>query len=158
MPKVEKGELRVPAIKNGSVIDHIPVEDLPKVVHLLDLFDLEYPLTIGYNFKSSKLGKKGIIKVEEKLFSPEEVNMIALVSPDVVINTIQNYEVVEKMKVHLPSEVTGLVRCTNPKCITNNEPMKGRFTVLDEEKGVLRCYYCMRKIERQEILLIKDTL
>lgn len=157
MPKIEKGELRVPAIKNGSVIDHIPVEDLPKVVHLLDLFELEYPITIGQNFKSAKLGRKGIIKVEEKLFSPEEVDMLALVSPEVVINTIQNYEVVEKIRVHLPSEIVGLVKCPNPKCITNNEPMVGKFEVLDAEAGQLQCEYCMRKIERNEVKLIKEN-
>lgn len=157
MPKIEEGKLRVPAIRNGSVIDHIPVEKLHKVVYLLDLFELEYPITIGHNFKSSKLGSKGIIKVEDKFFTPEEVNMLALVAPDIVINTIQDYEVVSKLRVQLPSEVKGLMKCTNPKCITNNEPMQGKYVVLDAEKGLLQCHYCMRKIERGEVILLKDN-
>lgn len=83
MARIEKGELRVQAIKNGSVIDHIPVHKLQKVVHLLGLFELSYPFTIGQNYLSKKLGRKGIIKVEEKHFTREEVNMLALVSTEI---------------------------------------------------------------------------
>lgn len=156
MPKIEEGKVRVPAIKDGSVIDHIPVMHLPKVVHLLELFALEYPVTIGNNFRSKKLGRKGIIKVEEKFFTPEEVNMLALVSPEIVINSIRNYQVVEKIKVQLPHEIRGLVKCTNPKCISNNEPMEGCFEVIDPQAGLLQCTYCNRKIERSEVVLIKE--
>lgn len=153
MAEIEKGKLRVQAIKNGSVIDHIPVEKLRKVVKLLRLFDLEYPFTIGQNYRSEKLGRKGIIKVEEKHFTPEEVNMLALVSTEVVISVIRDYQVVEKIKVGLPREINGLVKCTNPKCITNNEPMKGHYHVVDQQNGVLKCHYCNRKIEREEIII-----
>lgn len=153
MAEIEKGKLRVQAIKNGSVIDHIPVEKLQKVVKLLRLFDLEYPFTIGQNYKSQKLGRKGIIKVEEKHFTPEEVNMLALVSTEVVISVICDYQVVEKIKVDLPEEINGLVKCTNPKCISNNEPMKGRYHVINKQEGILKCHYCNRKIEREEIVI-----
>lgn len=153
MANIEKGELRVPAIKDGSVIDHIPVEKVEKVVRLLGLFDLDYPITIGRNFRSSKLGRKGIIKVEEKHFTYDEVNKLALVAPEVVINVIKDYEVVEKIKVALPDRLENLVKCPNAKCITNNEPMKSDFKVLDKEKGILQCKYCNRKIEREEVEL-----
>ncbi|MBR8702991.1 aspartate carbamoyltransferase regulatory subunit [Porphyromonas levii] len=153
MARIEKGELRVQAIKNGSVIDHIPVDQLQKVVHLLGLFDLPYPFTIGQNYLSKKLGRKGIIKVEEKHFTHEEVNRLALVSTEVVISVIRNYEVVEKIKVALPDQVKGLVKCTNPKCISNNEPMQGLYHVTDKAKGTLKCHYCNRKIEREEIII-----
>lgn len=156
MANIEKGELRVPAIKNGSVIDHIPVKDLPKVVRILNLFDLPYPITIGQNFLSEKLGRKGIIKVEQKHFTPEEVNTLALVSPEVVINVIRDYEVVEKIRVSLPDMVEGMVKCTNPKCISNNESMPGLYKVIDKVNGVLKCHYCTRKIERDEITLVKE--
>lgn len=156
MANIEKGELRVPAIKNGSVIDHIPVKNLPEVVKILGLFNLPYPITIGHNFLSEKLGRKGIIKVEQKHFTPEEVNTLALVSPEVVINVIRDYQVVEKIRVRLPDVVKGMVKCTNPKCITNNEPMKGVYEVIDKTNGVLKCHYCNRKIERSEIILVKD--
>lgn len=153
MAQIEKGELRVQAIKNGSVIDHIPVDQLQKVVQLLGLFDLPYLFTIGQNYLSHKLGRKGIIKVEEKHFTPEEVNMLALVSSEVVISVIRDYQVVEKIKVSLPDQVEGLVKCTNPKCISNNEPMKGLYRVVDKANGTLKCHYCNRKIEREEIII-----
>lgn len=153
MKKIEEGKMHVPAIKNGSVIDHIPVDQLPKVVAILNLYASEYPLTIGQNFKSKKLGKKGLIKVEEKFFTPEEVNTLALVCPDIVINVIRDYDVVEKIRVQLPDRITGLVRCTNPKCITNNEPMQSDFEVLDKKQVRLKCNYCTRKIEKDEVEL-----
>ena len=96
MTKVEKGQLRVNAIKNGSVIDHIPVEHLFKVVRLLHLDSLDVPITIGQNLRSKRIGQKGIIKVEDKFFSEEELNRLALVSSEIVINVIREYEVVEK--------------------------------------------------------------
>lgn len=155
MANIEKGKLRVQAIKNGSVIDHIPVEQLQKVVQLLGLFDLPYPFTIGQNYLSKKLGRKGIIKVEEKHFTPAEVNMLALVSNEVVISVIHDYQVVDKIKVSLPEQVEGLVKCTNPKCISNNEPMKGLYNVIDACTGTLKCHYCNRKIERDDIIICK---
>lgn len=157
MAQIEKGELRVQAIKNGSVIDHIPVQHLQKVVQLLRLFDLEYPFTIGQNYLSKKLGRKGIIKVEEKHFTPEEVNMLALVARQIVISVIRDYQVVKKIRVELPDEIEGIVKCTNPKCITNNEPMRSLYTVEDKERGTLRCHYCNRKIESEEIIIESST-
>ncbi|MDN4753536.1 aspartate carbamoyltransferase regulatory subunit [Porphyromonadaceae bacterium W3.11] len=153
MANIEKGELKVPAIKDGSVIDHIPVEKVEPVVRLLDLFDLPYPITIGRNFRSRKLERKGIIKVEKKHFTPEEVNKLALVAPEVVINVIKDYEVVKKINVSLPDRLHSIVKCPNPKCITNNEPMESDFSVLDKKKGILQCKYCNRKIERGEVKL-----
>lgn len=158
MPKVEKGELRVPAIKNGSVIDHIPVEDLFRVVQLLKLYELEYPISIGQNFKSEKMGRKGIIKVEEKYFTPDEVNKLSLISTDVVISVIKDYEVVEKIHVELPQRIRGLVHCPNPKCITNNEPMLSDFKVIPHDnEQVLKCEYCTREVKRKEIILNQDV-
>ena len=153
--RVEEGELRVPAIKNGSVIDHIPMAQMEQVISLLELFQSPNPITIGLNFKSRKLGSKGLIKVEDKFFTPEEVNKLALVCPDVVINVIRDYEVAEKIRVRLEGELRGLVRCPNPKCITNNEPMTGSFTVVRNNPVTLRCNYCTRKIHQDEIELTR---
>lgn len=153
MSKVEKGALQVPAICNGSVIDHIPVEKLMKVVHLLGIDKLNHPITIGQNFASRKLCKKGLIKVENKHFTQDEVNKLALVAPNIVINVIKDYKVSEKIHAILPDEIIGLVQCSNPKCISNNEPMKSAFNVLDHERGLLHCRYCNRKIEREELII-----
>ena len=149
----EKKELAVAALKNGTVIDHIPADSLFKVVRLLDIENLKSSVTIGYNLDSKKLGKKGILKVAD-VYSPEEtLNRIAVIAPNVNVNEIKDYQVVKKHIVTLPVEVVGIVRCNNPKCITNNEPMKTRFYVVDREAGTLCCHYCERAVTKNEIVL-----
>lgn len=146
-------ELQVAALENGTAIDHIPSEQLFKVVALLQLQKLNNRITIGNNLKSAKMGAKGIIKVSDKFFQEDEINRIALVAPSVNLNIIRDFEVFEKKKVSLPDEITEIVRCNNPKCITNNEPMKTRFHVIDKEKVELQCHYCEVKIRKEEIIL-----
>jgi aspartate carbamoyltransferase regulatory subunit len=99
------------------------------------------------------MGKKGIIKIADKFFLEDEINRIALIAPNVVLNVIRDYEVVEKKTVELPDELINLVKCNNPKCITNNEPMATRFDVIDKEKGTIKCHYCERKINKEDIHL-----
>lgn len=146
--------MQVAALENGTAIDHIPTSAVFKVVSLLHLQKLNNRVTIGNNLKSSKMGSKGIIKVSDKFFREDEINRIALVAPNVNLNIIRNFEVVEKKKVVLPDEIIEIVRCNNPKCITNNEPMKTRFHVIDKEMVELQCHYCELKIRKEEIELI----
>jgi len=147
-------ELQVAALENGTAIDHIPTDAVFKVVALLQLQKLDNRITIGNNLRSNKMGKKGIIKVSDKYFREDELNRIALVAPNVNLNIIKEFEVVEKKKVVLPDEIVEIVKCNNPKCITNNEPMKTRFHVIDKEKVELQCHYCERKIRKEEVVLI----
>ena len=147
-------ELQVAALENGTAIDHIPSDAVFKVVTLLQLQKLNNRITIGNNLKSSKMGSKGIIKVSDKFFREDEINRIALVAPNVNLNIISNFEGGENKKVVLPDEIIEIVRCNNPKCITNNEPMKTRFHVIDKELVELQCHYCELKIRKEEIELI----
>jgi aspartate carbamoyltransferase regulatory subunit len=147
-------ELQVAALENGTAIDHIPTDAVFKVVALLQLQKLDNRITIGNNLRSNKMGKKGIIKVSDKYFREDELNRIALVAPNVNLNIIKDFEVVEKKKVILPDEIVEIVKCNNPKCITNNEPMKTRFHVIDKEKVELQCHYCEMKIRKEEVVLI----
>lgn len=149
-----KKELEVAALENGTVIDHIPSNVLFKVVSILDLDQISNHITIGNNLVSKKLGKKGIIKIANKFFEPDEINKIAVIAPNVKLNIIRNYEVVEKNNVILPDTIIGIVKCSNPKCVTNNEPMKTRFTVLDKQNTILKCCYCERINKKNEIELI----
>jgi len=146
-------ELQVAALQNGTAIDHIPSDKVFDVVSLLQLDRLSNPITIGGNLESKKMGTKGIIKVSDKFFAEDEINRIALVAPNVNLNIIKNYEVVEKKDVILPDTIIDIVKCNNPKCITNNEPMKTRFHVTDKEKAELQCHYCEVKIGRVDIVL-----
>lgn len=149
-----KKELQVAALENGTAIDHIPSDQLFKVVSLLGIQELETPVTIGYNLDSKKMGKKGILKIANKFFEENEINRIALVAPSVKLNIIRDYEVVEKKVVHLPDEIIGIVKCNNPKCITNNEPMNTHFRLIDKENLTLKCLYCELKTKKEEIVLL----
>lgn len=149
-----KTERQVAAIKNGTVIDHIPAEKTYQVVNLLQLETLDTPVTIGYNYPSNKIGRKGIIKVSDKFFTDEEISRLSVVAQNVVLNIIHDYEVVEKKTVKTPDELRGIVKCNNPKCITNNEPMNTVFHVVNKEKGILKCHYCDKEqcIENVELV------
>jgi aspartate carbamoyltransferase regulatory subunit len=149
-----KQELQVAALKNGTVIDHIPSDKLFTVVSLLGLKDMESNITIGFNLNSKKLGKKGIIKIADKFFCDEEINRIAVVAPSVKLNIIRDYKVTEKKRVQMSDDLKGIVRCANPKCITNNEPMSTLFHVIDKENCVIKCHYCEKEQRREEIVII----
>ena len=80
-----------------------------------------------------------------RFFTDEEINRISVVAPNVVLNIIKDYEVVEKKHVVLPDTLHDIVCCANPKCITNNEPMASIFHVTDKERGIVRCHYCEKE-------------
>ena len=147
---MNKNEMLVAAIKNGTVIDHIPSEKTNHVASLLKLDELQTTVTIGYNYRSKKLGRKGIIKVEDKFFTDEEISRLSVVAPNIVLNIIRDYEVVEKKTVTTPSEIRGIVKCNNPKCITNNEPMQTFFHV---HESTLTCHYCEKEQDINKVEL-----
>ncbi len=147
----DRKELEVAALENGTVIDHIPSNQLFKVVNLLKLDRFSDSITIGNNLASQRYGKKGIIKVTGYYFKEDELNKIALIAPNAVINIIHDYKVTEKRKVSLPNDIYGIVRCNNPKCITNNEPMETHFHVIDRENIEIKCHYCERTIRKSDI-------
>ena len=138
---MNKKERLVAAIKNGTVIDHIPVEKTFDVVNLLQLQHLSTPVTIGYNLSSKMVGTKGIIKVSDKFFTDDEISRLSVVAPNVVLNIIKDYE------------LRGIVKCNNPKCITNNEPMDTIFNVIDKEHGILKCHYCDKEQKMDKVEL-----
>lgn len=148
-----KKELAVAALRNGTVIDHIPSHALFKAADLLGIFTLDKSITIGNNLPSRRLGKKGIIKVADATFPPEVISRIAIIAPGAVINTIKEYEVVEKHPVELPDEVRDIVECGNPKCITRNEPMPSRFAVISRSPVTLKCRYCEHEQSGESISL-----
>ena len=149
----KKKELQVAAIENGTVIDHITPEQLFKVALLLELDKMGNRITIGNNLISKKMGSKGVIKITDKFFEEDDINRIALVAPNVVLNIIRDYEVAEKKYISLPDRLVGIVKCNNPKCISNNEPMLSQFDVIDRDSVTLKCHYCERKINKEDILI-----
>lgn len=149
-----KQELAVAALRHGTVIDRIPSNMLFNAVRILDLENTTHALTIGNNLSSAHLGTKGIIKVADVEFPEETLNRIALIAPNAKINVIRNYEVVEKRRVSLPDKIIGIVKCANPKCITNNEPMSTRFEVTDREDVTIKCCYCGKSVKATKAIIL----
>ena len=146
--------LQVNAIENGTVIDHIPAESLFNVISILGLDKYSNQITFGTNLFSEKLGKKAIIKVADKFFENSEINKISLVAPHAKLNIIRNYKVSEKKEVELPDEVIGIVKCFNPKCITNQEDIVTYFKVEDKNTIELKCKYCEKIMTRKELQIV----
>ncbi len=147
-------QLSVSAIKEGTVIDHVPASALFKVVSILNLEKLDTMITIGNSLGSDKLGKKGIIKLSKVFFKDDDINKIALVAPCAKLNLIRDYEVVEKRVVEIPDEIVGIAKCVNPKCITNNEAVTTRFEVVSKSEVKLKCYYCEKITSRNNIEIL----
>ena len=148
-----KKEMAVAALKNGIVIDHIPCPSLFKVVNLLGLDKMESSVTIGNNLDSGSMTRKGIIKIADIELPDDTLNRIAVIAPNAVINIIRDYEVVNKHSVVLPENLIDIVKCNNPKCISNNEPMRTHFHVIDRATTTLRCHYCERLVAHDQISL-----
>lgn len=148
-----KKELAVAALDSGTVIDRIPSNALFKAVKLLGIEHINEHVTIGNNLDSNKLGSKGIIKIANTVFSQDVLDRIALIAPTATVNIIEDFEVVDKKPVVLPDTITGIVRCGNPKCITNNEPMETKFHVISREPVVIRCHYCNHAVAGKDAIV-----
>jgi len=143
-----KKELKIPLIRDGTVIDHITAGNAVKVLHILGIpKSTSSVVSVAMNVRS-KFGKKDIVKVENREIDPQEVDKIALIAPKATINIIRDYKVAKKHKVELPNEIIGIVRCSNPTCVSNaNEPVKSRFKVINKDPPRIKCYYCEREPE-----------
>jgi aspartate carbamoyltransferase regulatory subunit len=151
-----KSELKVKAIEKGTVIDHIQAENLYKIMSIIGIEKIDTQIFIGNNLDSVKFGKKAIIKIADKFPSMDDVNKIALIDPNAVINIIRDYQVVEKKKVELPETISSFVKCINPKCVTNHEKVETQFSVMVKDGKVnLKCYYCEKITGQNNIEVIR---
>jgi len=124
---MKKKELSISAIKDGTVIDHIPSNVTLKVVDILDLKGIRGIISIATNLTSKTMGKKGLVKISGKDLTKEEVDKIALIAPNASVNIINNYDVKKKIKVTIPLVINKIIKCSNPNCITNNEKIITRL-------------------------------
>lgn len=149
-----KSELKIKAIENGTVIDHITANKSLHILKILGLPDGKVRnVTVAMNVSSRETGRKDIVKIENREIDHQELNQIALIAPKATINIIKDYEVIKKDKIILPEEITSIIKCTNAKCITNyvNEPITSKFKVIETQPTVLRCHYCEKLIKHEDI-------
>lgn len=147
----EAKEMKVTALKHGTVIDHIPAGEVLKVFQILGLENYNRSLRLGINLDSRKYGKKDLLKIEDRELTPEEANRLALIAPKATINIIKNWDVIQKINVSVPDVVTG-IQCANPRCITRHDRTRTEFIVLDKERLKVRCSYCEHVFEREDVI------
>ena len=148
-----QSELMVRRIKEGTVIDHI---DEGKGLQVLDALRIDGKdgslITVALNVPSGKSKKKDIIKVENKFLKDDDTNKIAIIASKATINIIKNYKLIEKRRVSLPNEIDRIFRCTNPDCITNStEHIESVMDLIDKDGMILKCRYCARILDVNEI-------
>lgn len=144
-------QVRVSAIRNGTVIDHIPSDCLFKLVTVLGLQDSQDEILVGNHLQSKKLGSKGIIKLSNVFLDKHTVDKISLLARGASVITIKDYDVQTKQIIKLPDMLVDSVRCFNPKCITNHEGAVTKFTVLDKQELKLQCHYCEKLMYEPQI-------
>ncbi len=151
-------QLKVSAIKDGTVLDHIPADQLFRVIDILGLNKICKQITFGTNLDSKILGKKGIIKISDTYFEDDDINRIALIAPTAKINIIHNFEVVEKRELKIPTSIKAIVKCMNPMCITNNQEVETLFSTIVESPDVkLLCHYCEKITEKDNLKIISNN-
>lgn len=144
---------KVYALERGTAIDHIPRGKALKVVEILGVHS-EGIVTIGMNFDSKKMGKKDVVKIENKKLTPQEYNKIGLIAPTATINIIHGFERVEKFKIELPKVFDNIVKCKNPNCITNHQDVSTKFYLMCKSPIKIRCNYCERIFNADEIEML----
>lgn len=137
--------LNVGAINEGFVLDHIKAGKSMTIYHDLRLDKLDCTVAIIKNARSSKMGKKDIIKVEcpiDKL----DLDILGFIDHNITVNIIKDGEICQKKELALPLQITNVIKCRNPRCITSIEQgLDHIFTLTDPNKEVYRCKYCEEK-------------
>jgi len=147
----EKKQIKVTALREGTVIDHLARGTALKAIHALGM-EMTNTLLIGLDLESKKLGRKDLIKIENKELSQEEANKIALISPGATFSIIRDFKVVDKVSPELPDRVEGLIRCSNPSCVTNQYDLRTVFLVQKRDPVKVGCYFCERTFTKEEIV------
>lgn len=139
--------LNIDSLEHGIVIDHIQAGSGMQVYHLLGLDSLDYSIAIIKNAKSNRLGKKDIIKIEGK--TDLNLDILGVIDHNITINVIDMGKIVEKRSLELPKQVTNVIRCKNPRCISNaEEGVDHIFRLCNENSQLYRCIYCEQEFQK----------
>ena len=144
--------LSVPAIKNGTVIDHITSDQTLRILRMLRLLERKLKVTVGFNLPSKRMNYKDLIKITEHRLTHQEANEITIFAPSATINIIQDFDVQQKIITTLPPFIKNIFICPNNFCITHSESIQTYFKVREEGKLVkLICHYCEKVFDRNQM-------
>ena len=133
--------INVSKLKKGIIIDHIESGHGFEIYKELHLNEIDDVVVLMKNVPSKKMGQKDLIKIETDL--ELDINVLGLIDPNVTINFVNNGELVSKVQLTLPTRVTGIMKCKNPRCISQYEDVGDiDFYLVDAEKKLYRCEYC----------------
>lgn len=140
--------LNIGGLNEGIVIDHIEAGGAMKIYTYLNLEKLDCSVAIIKNAKSNKMGKKDIIKIDSLLNI--DLDILGVLDRNITVNIIKDGAISQKRNLKLPTEVTGIIKCKNPRCVTSIErELPHRFKLTDASKGVYRCVYCEQAFKKQ---------
>ena len=140
--------LNISGIHEGFVLDHIQAGMSLQIYHDLKLDKLDCTVAIIKNARSNKMGKKDIIKVECPV-EALDLDILGFIDHNITVNVIQGDYIVEKKVLSLPTEVTNVIKCKNPRCITSVERgLDQEFYLANREKQIYRCIYCDTKVTK----------
>lgn len=140
--------MKIDAIINGIVIDHITAGKAMRIYELLGLGNVDAPVALIQNVSSKKMGKKDIIKIDSDININTDV--LGYVDPGVTVSIIKNGVTVEKKSIDLPEKLTDVILCKNPRCITSTEQeLPHIFTLTDKAQKIYRCMYCETKAKTE---------
>jgi aspartate carbamoyltransferase regulatory subunit len=143
---------QVEAIANGTVIDHIPSDMTLKVARLLS--DAQDQVFIGMNLRSTRIGRKGVVKISNREINGKAASCLALIAPSATVCIIRDYAVVSKQPIPVPAVFEDVARCANPNCVTNHERWNTRFLVVTQHPLTVRCHYCERGFDATDLSLL----
>ncbi len=145
--------IRVAKLRAGTVVDHLVAGTALRCLGLLGV-PADGVVTVGLNLPSKRMKRKDILKMENRVLTAAELARIALLGPRATVCVIEDYRVVRKIPLELPTVIDGVVECPNPSCITHHDPVKPRVRVETSEPLRLRCHYCERRIRSDEVVFV----
>lgn len=146
----------VEALKEGTVIDHIPAGQGLTLLRLFKLDQMGERINVGFNLSSKHMGAKDLIKVENVHFTDEQANEIALFAPNATVNVIENFKVIKKHHLQLPEIIENIFSCPNSNCASHNEPVKSLFYVKKtHDETNLQCKYCEKVFSRGIVAVVE---
>ena len=142
----------VEALRQGTVIDHIPAQQGLLILRLFKFSETGARVTVGLNLYSRHMGAKDIIKVEHIALSAEQANELALFAPHATVNVIDDFRVVKKHKLVLPDTIDGIFFCPNSNCISHTESVTSFFYVKSHSRETkMQCKYCEKVFSREMV-------
>jgi len=140
--------MKIDSIINGIVLDHITAGKAMSVYEALGLDDLDCSVAIIKNVKSTKMGKKDILKIDNDF--EIDLDVLGYLDPHITVSIIKDGKTVEKKKLTLPQKIVNVEKCKNPRCITSTEQdLDHIFYLANEKEHIYRCMYCESRVEKK---------